>query len=475
MWKPNSAKIMMRFTKKQTDISSQLFFLLIVILSQLLASSLYGQSTKKVFIMEIRAEIDPRMSRYVDLALEEAREQNADFLLIDMDTYGGAVNDADDIRSKILEFEKPVFVFINKNAASAGALISIACDSIYMEKGANIGAATVVNGGDGSKAPDKYQSYMRSMMRSTAEANGRNPKIAEAMVDENLEVEGISNAGQVITFTTEEAIANGFCEATAESIEEVLQKTNIGKYEVIHFELGTSEKVIAFFLNPFISGILILLMLGGIYFELQTPGVGFPIAAATIAAVLYFTPYYLNGLAQNWELIAFIVGIVLIGAEIFVIPGFGIAGISGIIITLGALALMMVDNDVFDFTYVNTNALRNALIATLSGAMGAIIMMFLGASRIADSAIFKRVALQETLDKDEGYTSKFLETDMVGLTGLAQTVLRPSGKVMIEDQLYDAYTRGDFIERGEEIIVVSDAGTSLKVKKYDPPNLEDSL
>jgi membrane-bound serine protease (ClpP class) len=434
-----------------------------------------AQQKPKVFVMEIRAEIDPRMNRYVELALEEARTQQADYLLIDMDTYGGAVNDADNIRAMILEFEKPVFVFINKNAASAGALISIACDSIYMQKGANIGAATVVNGGDGSKAPDKYQSYMRSMMRSTAEAKGRNPKIAEAMVDENLEVEGISNEGQVITFTAAEAIEYDFCEGMAEDIDDVLQHVGITEYTLVKYELDAAEKIISLFLNPFISGILILVMLGGIYFELQTPGIGFPLAAAITAAAFYFIPYYLNGLAQNWEIICFIIGIVLIGAEIFVIPGFGITGISGIILTLGALALMMVDNDAFDFTYVNTNVLRNALIATLGGAMGAIIMMFLGASRMADSAIFKRVALQETLDKEDGYSPSFRENDMAGLTGTAETVLRPSGKVMIEDQLYDASTRGDYINKGEQVIVLSDAGYTLKVKKYELPSIEDEL
>ncbi|WP_431733768.1 NfeD family protein [Chondrinema litorale] len=462
------------YTNKYSCSNKKIYFLCIVALSQLIAIVAQAQSkVKKVFVMEIRDEIDPRMSRYVDLALEEARNEKADYLLINMDTYGGAVNAADHIRSVILEFEKPVFVFINKNAASAGALISIACDSIYMEKGAVIGAVTVVNGGDGSKAPDKYQSHMRSIMRSTAEANNRNPLIAEAMVDENLEVEGISSAGQVITFTATEAIQHDFCNGMAEDIDEVLQKADIGEYEVINYELGTSEQIIALFLNPFISGILILIMLGGIYFELQTPGVGFPILAAIIAAVLYFTPYYLNGLAEKWELIVFIVGIILIGAEIFVIPGFGVAGISGIILTLGALALMMIDNNNFDFTFVNTGALRNALIATLSGAIGAIILMFFGASQMADSAIFKRVALQETLDTKDGYTSSIHEIDMIGLTGVAHTVLRPSGKVMIEDQMYDASTRGDFINKGEEVIVIADSGSSLKVKKFEPPQLDE--
>ena len=152
---------------------------------------LASTNSDTVLVMEIRDVIDPRMNRYVELALEEANNVGAKLVVIDMDTPGGALNDADDISTAILEFPLPIHVFINKDAASAGALISIACDSIYMASGSRIGAATVVTA-DGTAAPDKYQSYMRSIMRSTAEANGRDPQIAEAMVDEELEIPGIS-------------------------------------------------------------------------------------------------------------------------------------------------------------------------------------------------------------------------------------------------------------------------------------------
>ncbi|MGD9329621.1 MAG: nodulation protein NfeD, partial [Cyclobacteriaceae bacterium] len=148
---------------------------------------------KKIVTMKIDDVIDPRMNRYTELALDFAEDEEADLVIIEMDTYGGAVNDADDIRTRIMEFSVPVWVFINKDAASAGALISIACDSIYMAPGSSIGAATVVVQ-DGSAAPDKYQSYMRSIMRSTAEANNRDPNIAEAMVDEDIEIDSISKA-----------------------------------------------------------------------------------------------------------------------------------------------------------------------------------------------------------------------------------------------------------------------------------------
>jgi len=424
---------------------------------------------EKVFVMEIRDAIDPRMSRYVTLALEAATEQQADYVVVDMDTYGGAVNDADLIRSAMLDYEKPIFVFINKNAASAGALISIACDSIYMQKGANIGAATVVNGGDGSKAPDKYQSYMRSMMRSTAEAQGRDPQVAEAMVDADVAIEGITKEGKVLTFSASEALANDFCDGVANSIEEILALNNIEDYTLVRYEKSLSEQIIAFFLNPAISGVLILIILGGIYFELQSPGIGFPLVAGILAAILYFVPYYLNGLAEYWEVIAFGVGIALLAAEIFVIPGFGIAGISGIIVSLGALGLMMLNNDWFDFTFVGFEQIQKALTTVFAAAFAAILMMLFGAARLGNTQMMKRVALQTTFKKEEGYSSKSPSRSLISITGTAYTVLRPSGKVLIDGEVYDAYTRGEYLEKGEEIIVVSDEGNSLKVKKMESP------
>jgi membrane-bound serine protease (ClpP class) len=419
---------------------------------------------EKIMTMEIDAEIDPRMNRYTELALDHATEIGADLIIIKMDTYGGALNDADEIRNRILEYPKPIWVFINKNAASAGALISIACDSIYMASGSSIGAATVVTQ-DGSAAPDKYQSYMRSIMRSTAEASGRDPRIAEAMVDEDLEIEGITKAGEVITFSTSEAIKYGFCDGEVESIDDVLAKNDIMDYTIEEFRLSGAEKIIRIFLNPVISGILILVILGGIYFELQTPGVGFPLLAAVTAALLYFIPYYLNGLAENWEIIMFIVGIILLALEIFVIPGFGIAGISGLVLTMGSLILVMLNNDLLDFSFVKTSEIFQAVAAILTGLFLSIILMFFGGVRLTNTRFFRRIALQTVQDRMEGYTSNFKEKSLLGKSGKAYTVLRPSGKVIIEDVLYDAYTRGDYIQKDEEIVVVSEEGTSLKVKK----------
>lgn len=413
--------------------------------------------------MEIKSEIDPRTNRYVELALSHAEQTKADIVIIEMDTYGGLVTDAKEIVDKIMDFKKPVWVYINSDAASAGALISIACDSIYMSPGASIGAATVVDE-KGDKAPDKYQSYMRSIMRSTAEENGRDPRIAEGMVDETFAIKGIKEEGQVITFSTSEALKNGFCEAKVESINEILALNRVADFELDRFELSTTDKIISVFINPFISGILILIIVGGIYFEMQSPGIGFALLASIVAMILYLVPYYLNGLADNWEIVSLFIGLILLGVEIFVIPGFGIAGIAGITLTLGSLLLVMVNNNVFDFEFVPANSLLVAFAATFGGLLGAMVLMFAIGGRLAESKFFKRIALTETQDRQQGYTSSFIKEDLKGKRGVAQTVLRPGGKIMIEGQLYDAYTRGEYIEKGQQIEVIEEETTSLRVK-----------
>jgi membrane-bound serine protease (ClpP class) len=287
------------------------------------------------------------------------------------------------------------------------------------------------------------------------------------MVDEQVELEGIKKVGQVITFSTSEAIQHGYCEGKVESIEEILTKNNITNYKIDFFKLSTSDRIIAFFLNPFISGLLILAIIGGIYFEMQTPGVGFPGAAAVIALVLYLVPYYLNGLAQNWEIIALFVGIVLVALEVFVIPGFGVAGFAGISITIGSMVLIMVNNNAFDFEFVRMNDILIALAATIGGLMGGIILLFVGGARLANTKFYKRVALTTTQERTEGYTSNVNKEVMSGKRGITQTVLRPSGKIIIDGHMYDAFTRGEFIDKGKTVEVISEAGSSLQVKEKE--------
>ena len=446
---------------------NRITFLFLTLFALSTGTLLSQEKQKKVFTFAIDQDIDPAMNRRVKLALEQAEALQVDVILIEMDTYGGAVTDADEIRTQILESKIPVYVFINKDAASAGALISIACDSIYMAPGASIGAATVVNGADGTAAPDKYQSYMRSMMRSTAEATGRNPQIAEAMVDEKLVVPGLSDAESVITFSVSEAIENGYCEGEYPSQKAILEAQNLQSAQVIAYEEKTVDSIISFFLNPAVSGLLILLIIGGIYFELQTPGVGFPLAIAISAALLYFIPYYLNGLAENWEILAFVIGIILLVVEFFVIPGFGVFGVAGIMLTLGGLVLGMLPNEALDFEWVPSSQLFGALLTVILAALAAVGLVFWLTPKVNEWGAFKHLTLATTQDRSQGYTASVYSESLVGKIGTVHSRLRPSGKVELDGEIFDAYSRGDFLEKGQAIEVISTEGTSLRVKKWE--------
>lgn len=205
--------------------------------------------------------------------------------------------------------------------------------------------------------------------------------------------------------------------------------------------------------------------MGGLYFELQTPGVGFPIFAAIVALILYLVPYYLNGLAENWEIIALFVGVILIMVEVFVIPGFGVAGIAGISLTVGAMVLVMLNNDFFNFEMVPLGDIIVASLSIFGGFTGGVLLLFFGGARLSQTSFFKRISLTDTQAQSDGYTSNFNTGDLIGKTGTAYTVLRPSGKIMIDNQLYDAFSRGDYIEKGDQITVLEIEGSTLKVRK----------
>lgn len=442
--------------------------LFLILLSGLLpfAATAQEADTTVIFRWEIHEEINPAAWRKTQKAFEQAEAADADLMILELNTYGGLLHVADSIRSRFLRSELPIVTWVNNNAASAGALISIATDAIYMSEGANIGAATVVDQ-SGKPVPDKYQSYMRSIMRSTATAKGRDPDVAEAMVDPDVYVPGISDTGKVLTLTTAEAIEIGFAAGEAESFPELLEKLDVEKpFVVVNLEEKWYDKVIGFLTSPTVSGFLILIMLGGIYFELQTPGIGFPIAAAAIAAVLYFAPLYLEDLAQSWEILLFIVGIALLAVELFVIPGFGIAGISGIVLMLIALVLSLVQNFYFDFTFAGTDNLLRAVLTVLISFVVAVGLLLLFGRNLIQSRGFQSLVLQTRLESKNAYTNIISQKEsLVGKTGVAVTDLRPGGKVEIEDEQYDVVSEGGFISRGTRVKVLQDYRTRIVVRE----------
>lgn len=427
------------------------------------ASARAEDSLKVVFKFDIKTEIMPGAARSVSKALKQASEQKADVIFIHMNTYGGMLDAADSIRTAILNNPIPSIVFIDNNAASAGALISIACNKIYMRSGASIGAATVVDQ-EAKPLPDKYQSYMRSMMRSTAEKRGRDPRIAEAMVDPRTYIPGINDSGKVLTFTANEAFINGYCDGIAETVEEVLKSENLSGSEIIEYRPTALDKFINWLLHPAISGVLILIIIGGIYFELQTPGVGFPLLAAAVAALLYFAPLYLEGLASHWEVLLILAGFILIALEIFVFPGFGVSGISGITLVIFGFVLTLLPNIGFDFTFTPNESILESMLTVLLSITLAIIMMFVFGGRVLKSKLFGKLVLQDAMTAQQGYISN-TETSLlnVGTHATAYTDLRPSGKIIQNGKVFTAVAESHFISKGTTVKIVAVDGIKITV------------
>lgn len=445
--------------KTTVSISKFLSFVLLFVA----AFTQFVSAQKVVYKINIKDEISPAMVRQVQMGFAQAKESKADLILLHMNTYGGLVISADSIRTKILNSKIPIIVFIDNNAASAGALISIACDSIYMRSGANIGAATVVN--DQAEAmPDKYQSYMRSTMRSTAEAKHRNPKIAEAMVDPDVYIEGIIDSGKVLTFTASEAIQNGYCEGVAENCDQVIRKYGFTNYKIVELKLSALDEIIGFLMNPALQSIFIILIVGGIWFELQAPGFGFPSVAAIAGALLYFAPLYLGGLAENWEILLFMIGVVLLVLEIFVIPGFGVAGILGIVAMVSGLVLSLLDNVNFNFDAVSFNTISEAFFLVILSIFGAIIVSFVFTKKVLSSRKIGFALFSENSKKD-GYSSTDAHLSaLVGETAIAQTMLRPAGKIRIQYNDFDAVAENGFIEKGSEVSIIGYQNAQLIVR-----------
>ena len=324
---------------------------------------------KLVYTFPIREDIMPSVERLTGKCLAQADEMGADLVVIQMNTYGGVVAAADSIRTMLLNSRIPVWVWIDNQAASAGALIALAADRIYIRPGGNIGAASVVDQ-QGRPMPDKYQSFMRATMRSTAEAHGkvvervdgtdtvwrwrRDPAIAEAMVGTTA---GDSTTVGVLTLTADEALARHYSEGKAVSVAEVLSNAGVVDYTLHEYNPTTLDRVLGWLMNPFAQGIFIMLIVGGIYFELQTPS-GFPAGCRRARSRALFFAALPRGDGENWEPILFVVGLLLIAVEIFVLPGFGIAGIAGIVAVVTGLAFAAIDNDVLRHVFFRRTVRR---------------------------------------------------------------------------------------------------------------------
>lgn len=434
---------------------------IVALAMMLVALCAHGQ---RVFVIPVETEIDMSAFHHFKQGERKALESGADLLLVRLNTYGGALDAADSIRTALLRCPLPTAAYVDVNAASAGALIALACDSVYMSPAASMGSATVVNGA-GEPMPEKYQSYMSTIMRATAEHHGRkvvgdstvwrrDPAIAASMVNPEVSV----------SLTASQAVDCGYADGIAPNLEAVLADLGMAGAEVSYYESTLTDDIMGFLANAAVRAILVMLILGGIYMEMHTPGLGFAAAVAAVATVLYFLPMFVGGNMPAWVLLCFIAGVVLIALEIFVVPGFGITGTAGIIAIVAALVGGMLSNDAvtgFDFA-----SLCRSLVIVGIGcllAVGAVVYL---TSSHGPKLLRKHTELMTELTVADG----FVGVDMsparyVGQMATTVTDMRPAGKIEIGSTMFDAVSTGPFIAAHKQVKVTKYENAQLYVSE----------
>jgi membrane-bound serine protease (ClpP class) len=392
------------------------------------------------------------MAPFIERSLEEAAAQGAVAVVLDMDTPGGRVDAAERIADAISDADIPVYTLVNRRAFSAGALIALATDHIYMRPGSVIGAATPVDG-SGATAPEKIVSAMRSEMRALAEARGLDPAIAEAMVDPDIEIEGIDEAGKLLTLTTEEAVGVGYA-TEVEDMAGLLELLGEDDAEVVTSEQNWAEGVVRFFSNPVVAPFLLTLGFLGLITEIKTAGFGLAGAAGVLSLSLFFGSHLIIGLAGWEDLIIFGVGVALLAVEAFLIPGFGLLGGLGLLGILAGLYMSLMGSLPTSADYTRAGLVLSTTILLIAVTAWAMIRSIPRSSRFLKSGLI----LSGRLDRETGYESSEARRELVGVVGKAITDLRPSGTGLFGDERIDVVSESAWITEGTPIRIISAEG-----------------
>lgn len=443
-------------------INKKTIFAISILISFIFAKNIYSQDNSKIYVIKKLEfqEINRWYAAHIKKAINKAEEENASLIILELDTPGGLLSSALAIKNYIIESDVPVAVYINKNALSAGALISLSCEAIYMSDGSIIGAATPVymKGDEVEKAGEKEISAMRAAMRSSAERTKKNVKAAEAMVDETIvlskERDGIDlDDKTLLTLSVEEALKINIADDKANSINEIIKLRNISEEaSIINIEEEKYDYILRFLINPMILSALLSIGIIGVYIELKTPGFGIGGVISIIAFSIFFFAQIFVGESGFLSPAIFLLGLVLLAIEIFVIPGFGITGILGIVGIAAGIFMSFGISNISQATFV----VFISLIAD-------IILIIILARFIFKSGIFQN---KIALDTDTaGYHSSVSYDDLLGLEGITDTFFRPSGNIIINDKKYDAITEGEFINKGAKIKVILVEGNKIVIKE----------
>lgn len=437
---------------------------IVAVLGLIFAAFPAQAAPKRVVKIEISGTIDRGLAPYIERVLRENAQ--ADAIILEINTLGGLVDSAMQIRDALLNTNVPTIAFINKRAISAGALISFAATHIVMSPGASIGAATPMQidvSGKGNPVNEKYLSYFRTEMRSTAEKTGRRGDIAEAMVDADVEIEGISEKGKLLTLTTDEAIKYGIAEDKLDSFAAVLAKYNLSDADIVTTTMNWAEQVVRVLTAPGVSIIIMMLGFLGVFIEFKTPGFGWPGTIGVICLSLFFWGHFLVRLVGWEEIILFTAGVILLMLELLVIPGFGIVGILGIVAIFSSLVLSLVGRfDLLTFNDLVTLAISKVIVAFIGSMIFAVVFFKI----FPRTSVGKQVILQDSEAQEDGYVAQKTErAALIGQIGVTLTWLHPSGTAIFDGRRFDVVTEGEFIEKNREVEVIDVEGMRIVARE----------
>ena len=414
----------------------------------------------KVVVVAIDRTVELGLAAFVRRVIET--NDDAAAIILEVNTLGGRVDAAIQIRDAVLEATPRTVAFIHPRAISAGALIALACDNVLMSEGATIGAATPVQAGGGGQAQavgEKMVSYMRAEMRATAEANGRRGDIAEAMVDAEVVIDGIVEQGKLLTLDTDQAIKLGMADGRFDDLDAVLEALTLESPDLVSSELNWGEEIARWLTEPTISGLLLSVGMLGLMVAFYTRSVGAFTIAGFISLGLFFGGHAVVHLVGWEEALLFLVGVILVIIEIFFIPGFGVPGVLGLIFVITALVLSLIAMPL-DVSF-ETGLLAEAMTRVLLSLLGAFVLALIAMRMLSRTEFGRSLVLQTA---EIGWLSSPPASNVVGQTGSALTDLKPTGKVIIDGERYDAKSQREFISKGDRIRVIGKESHELIVR-----------
>ena len=441
--------------KYNLNIKYKAFLIIITlfIIFSLIVLNTYANEKDEVYLVSIKGTIDLGLSSYVQRALEEAVLNKAKAIILEIDTFGGRVDAATQIRDKVMSLNIPSIAYVKNRAWSAGALIALSAEYILIDKSASIGAA------EPRPADEKNISALRAEFTSTALSRGRSEDIAAAMVDKDVEIKGIIEKDKILTLNAEQAIKLNFVDGNASSIEEVLNFLNLKDTKIVYIYPNWAENISRFVTNPVVSPLLLSIGFLGLIIEFWTLGWGIAGSIGIISLSLFFGGHIIVGLAGFETIILFVIGLLLLLAEIFFIPGFGLAGIGGIAAILTSIFL----------TFGNiTQATYSILIALGVSIIGLLLLI----KYIPSTRTWRKFVLSTEQKKELGYTVGTKDLKLLnGKEGIAITPLRPSGIVEVNGKKLNALTRGEYVDSNTKIKIISVEGNKIVVEAVDASKL----